>query len=192
MSDKHKETIEENDVGSLEDVIYDVGKAGAVEISTEPKPKTKKQIAADKAQDKLDAMVPEGTMVMCDDGEERPVTYRDTAIDNGDNRYFTGEPCRNGHMAERKVKGYVCTVCARLRQKVRHKERMAVDQEYKAKFTKKRADKHKKRYSNDPEYRQRVLDRAKDRRTKASVVRAEEKSRLKEAEEQVVTSAKAA
>ena len=112
--------------------------------------------------------IPSGTMVMCDDGEERPVVTRDEAIELGVNRYFTGVECQNGHMVERKVKGYVCTSCARIRQKARHKKRLAEDPDYKAKMAKKRSDKHKARYNSDPEYRAKVLERAKTRRQKAA------------------------
>jgi len=147
-----------------------------VEVEETEKPMTKKQIAAEKAQAKEDAKIPEGTMVTCDDGEDRAVIYRDTAVEQGLNRYFTGEKCRNGHMVERKVKGYVCTTCARLRQKERHKARLASDSEYKAKFAKKRADKHKKRYAEDPEYREKVLGRAKDRRAKKTAEKGKAKA----------------
>lgn len=109
-------------------------------------------------------VIESGTMVECDDGVERPVITRDEAIEAGTNRYFTGLPCANGHLVERKVKGYVCTTCARERQKARKKLRLATDPDYKSKLAKKRAEKHKERYNSDPEYRQKVLDRAKVRR----------------------------
>ena len=128
--------------------------------------------------------IPSGTMVMCDDGKERPVITREEAMEKGTNRYFTGIECQNGHMAERKVKGYVCTTCARIRQKARHKKRLAEDPEYKAKMAKKRSDKHKDRYKNDPEYRAKVLERAKARRRKAS-----EAKRLAQTEAEVVEAA---
>ena len=139
---------EHDEVQGQEEAMYDGPEEG--------KPKTKKELAAERKQAKLDAMIPEGTMVMCDDGVERPVKYRETAIEEGVNRYFTGEKCKNGHMCERKVKGYVCTTCARIRQKERHKKRMAEDPEYKAKFVAKRAAKRAERYANDPEYRQKA------------------------------------
>lgn len=117
-----------------------------------------------------------GTMVMTDSGDELPVVTREEAIAAGSNRYFTGYACQNGHMTERKVKGYVCVTCARNRAKARRKARIASDPEYKAKLAKARADKHKARYAEDPEYRQRVLDRAKARRAKASAEKAQAKA----------------
>lgn len=118
----------------------------------------------------------EGTMVKCDDGEERPVVTREAAAEAGVNRYFTGIACKKGHMAERKVKGYVCTTCARERQKARHKERLANDPEYKAKAAAKRAAKHKKRYAEDPDYKTKTLAKAKVRRQKVAAAKAEEKA----------------
>ena len=138
---------------------------------------TKKEKAPKK--EKIDNSIPSGTMVMCDDGVERPVITRSEAIEAKSNRYFTGIECQNGHMTERKVKGYVCVTCARERAKARRKVRMSEDPEYKQKLADKRAEKHKERYANDPEYKQRVLDRAKARRQKAS---AEKKSNKAEAE----------
>jgi len=117
--------------------------------------------------------VPSGTMVMCDDGVERPVVTREEAMAEGINRYFTGIECRNGHMAERKCKGYVCTTCARIRQKARHKKRLAEDPEYKTKMAAKRQAKHKERYANDPAYKAKVLARAKARRLKKKSAQAE-------------------
>lgn len=129
-----------------------------------------------KKTEKVDNSIPSGTMVMCDDGVERPVITRAEAMEAKTNRYFTGIECQNGHMTERKVKGYVCVTCARERAKARKKQRMAEDPDYKAKLAKKRADKHKERYANDPEYRQKVLDRAKVRRQKAVAEKAKNKA----------------
>ncbi len=127
-------------------------------------------------REKIDNSIPSGTMVMCDDGVERPVITRAEAMEEGVNRYFTGLPCQNGHMVERKVKGYVCVTCARERAKARRKVRMAEDPDYKKKLADKRASKHKERYANDPIYRQKVLDRAKVRRQKAAAEKADMKS----------------
>lgn len=136
---------------------------------------------------------PEGTMIMCDDGVERPVISRDSAIAQDLNRYFLGEVCKNGHMAERKVKGYVCTTCARNRMKARRKERLASDPEFKAKVAAKRQAKHKERYNTDPEYRQKVLDKAKARRVRRREEYLASPEGIKaEAEKQAKAEAKAA
>jgi len=124
--------------------------------------------------------LPSGTMVMCDDGVERPVITRDEAIEAGKNRYFTGIECQKGHMVERKVKGYVCTTCARIRQKLRKKVRASEDPAFKAAMAKKRAAKHAARYTADADYRRKVLDRAKVRRANAAAAK-----RLNKAEAEI-------
>jgi hypothetical protein len=120
----------------------------------------------------------EGISVMCDDGIARDTISRKTAMESGKTRYFTGTACKNGHIAERKVKGFVCVICGRLRQKERMKTRLESDPDYKAKMAEKRKEKHKERYANDPEYRQRILDRGK-------ATRKARKGKLAEAEAQV-------
>lgn len=135
----------------------------------------------DLMEDEAVEALPSGTMVMCDDGVERLVITRQEAIDNGDNRYFTGIVCRNGHMVERKVKGYVCVACSRDRQKARKKARINSDPEYKKMLALKRAEKHKTKYAENPDYRQRVLDRAKERRVRNSAAK-----RLNKVQEEIV------
>jgi len=39
------------------------------------------------------------------------------AIDAGEKRYFTGIPCKNGHIAERYVKRDICVACSAARSK---------------------------------------------------------------------------
>ena len=42
----------------------------------------------------------------------RPLVARQEALATGLPRYFTGEPCRNGHAAERYTKNKTCCKCA--------------------------------------------------------------------------------
>lgn len=109
---------------------------------------------------------PEYLLVLCDDGIERPVIYRETAIEKGLNRYFTGVACRKGHMVERKVKGYLCTTCGRTRQKERIKRKLKEDLEFAKVKKEKRVAKYKERYANDPSFKAAVLAKAKARRTR--------------------------
>lgn len=54
----------------------------------------------------------------------------------GKTRYFTGKPCKNGHIAERKVVNSTCVICA---AEARHKwaeKNRDVDNAYKAKWDK--------------------------------------------------------
>lgn len=54
------------------------------------------------------------------------IINRKTALDLGLKRYYTGEPCKHGHIAERKVTNGACTECARLLTK-RWREEGCVD-----------------------------------------------------------------
>lgn len=45
--------------------------------------------------------------------EFRPVISRGDALANGLKRYFTGKPCRNGHLAERHTSNRLCFMCNR-------------------------------------------------------------------------------
>lgn len=42
---------------------------------------------------------------------------RKQAIERGEKRYFTGKPCKNGHLSERQVNGNGCIKCMRERSK---------------------------------------------------------------------------
>ena len=110
----------------------------------------------------------EGTKVKCDDGKIRKVVYRKTAIRKGLGRFFTGRPCKYGHIEERKTNSYICVKCARIKQKKRHKDKMLTDKEYRENFLKKRLVRHHERYKTEPEYRQKFIDRAKAYRSKQS------------------------
>lgn len=45
--------------------------------------------------------------------ENRPLVTRDEAISSGSKRYFTGQPCSRGHVAERNVSSKGCLECAK-------------------------------------------------------------------------------
>jgi len=49
---------------------------------------------------------------------------RSEAKSKGLTRYFTGEPCKNGHIAERSVNNSECLVCHSLRYKKYHSENL--------------------------------------------------------------------
>jgi hypothetical protein len=122
-------------------------------------------------EEKVVRCLPSGTQVECDDGVIRTVITREEAIAAGLNRYFTGIECVKGHMAERKVKGYSCTVCTRARARLRRNVRLVTDAEFRNKIAVKRQMRHKERYINDPVYKEKVLSRAKVRRQKANAIK---------------------
>ena len=45
---------------------------------------------------------------------EGPIVTRRDAAAVGDTRYFTGEPCKQGHLAQRWVASYTCDECQRI------------------------------------------------------------------------------
>lgn len=53
---------------------------------------------------------------------------RQEAIERGDTHYFTGKPCKHGHIARRLVKDRICTECSRInanKQREKYPERVA-------------------------------------------------------------------
>jgi hypothetical protein len=45
--------------------------------------------------------------------ENEPIISRREAKSRGLSQYFTGEPCQNGHLATRSVRGAACLLCSR-------------------------------------------------------------------------------
>jgi hypothetical protein len=45
------------------------------------------------------------------------VITKEHARELGLRRYFTGVPCRHGHLCERLISSYICVECNRLRQR---------------------------------------------------------------------------
>lgn len=45
------------------------------------------------------------------------ILTRSQAYDRGLERYFTGQPCKNGHISERRVRSYGCIECEELRDR---------------------------------------------------------------------------
>ena len=60
-----------------------------------------------------------GKLPMLDDLPSTP----EEAIARGVNRYFTGLPCRNGHVAPRRVKDGYCMTCKRAAEQRRRLRR---------------------------------------------------------------------
>ena len=48
-------------------------------------------------------------------------TPRQIAIENGDTRYFTGKPCKNGHVVERTTSNRECVECKKPKKQEWHK-----------------------------------------------------------------------
>lgn len=63
------------------------------------------------------------------------------AREQGLKKYFTGKPCPNGHIAERKVVNSTCLVCSAESRKKWSAKNQAKDNAYKAKWNKDNKDK---------------------------------------------------
>lgn len=87
---------------------------------------------------------------------------RDEAIEQGLNRYYTGVPCQNGHLAPKYVIGYKCVECHRLRGIEYH-----ADPAYKARQARYHQERKVRgplyKYRNTPESLKRDLERRRCR-----------------------------
>ena len=110
--------------------------------------------------------IKEGTVIQDSMGVKRKVVHKKTAIENGDLRFFTGLPCKYGHIAERKTSSYVCVMCASISQVRRHRKKMATDRRYKKAYNTQRLKRHHERYATDEEYRNKFKERAREYRIK--------------------------
>lgn len=98
-----------------------------------------------------------------------PEVDRDTALALGRKRYFTGIPCKWGHISERLASSRHCIKCIEMRCKTEEwkeheRERWAVDEDWRSRHAQihneyrptERAMR-RSRYQDDPEYRERRL-----------------------------------
>lgn len=87
--------------------------------------------------------------------------------------YFTGRPCKNGHVSKRRTANGTCCECETVHantQKRRHPERYQYNEKHK--------EYQKQRYHTDEQFRQKSLDKSKWWRND-NVVKAREHSRLR-------------
>jgi hypothetical protein len=69
------------------------------------------------------------------------------ALLQGRKRYFTGIPCKRGHVAQRYVSSYLCVECSKLAEKRYIKNNREKRNETMRIYW-------RKRYANDPEFRE--------------------------------------
>lgn len=98
-----------------------------------------------------------------------PELDRETALALGRKRYFTGIPCKWGHVSERLAGSRHCIKCIELRCKTEEwkeheRERWAADEVWRASHATIRREYRatenavrRQRYAEDPEYRERML-----------------------------------
>lgn len=71
---------------------------------------------------------------------------RKDAAANGETYFFTGKPCRRGHVDKRYTSGGQCLSCEKIRDQLRYDAKKA---------------RMRKRYAEDPAYRQKIKERDK-------------------------------
>lgn len=130
MKKKDSEVVEE--VAAVEEtsVVDETVTAAPANPVKEKKPKK-----SDLAQQEADAAKESGlTNEVYYGPGPWPKLSRMAATILGFTRYYTGEPCANGHDAPRKTKTASCLTCSHNKLRERHKSRMKDDIEYKKKF----------------------------------------------------------
>lgn len=84
------------------------------------------------------------------------VISRADAKQRGLKRYFTGEPCLRGHVAERLVSDKKCVKCSGIRRNERIEKRRKTDPEFARKRYRRNHKYIQTRIAKDPEFRERV------------------------------------
>jgi hypothetical protein len=90
---------------------------------------------------------------------------REKARAAGQTRYFTGKPCKRGHIAERLTSNWKCVACIdkplrrkRDSQRVRRKRRE--NPQWAQERDKKATERHRRRRAADPVFREKCLNRS--------------------------------
>lgn len=94
------------------------------------------------------------------------ITSRVEALENGYPRYFTGKPCRNGHLSERFTCNHTCVECGReICKRVYIKQSDKIKQKEKRKYNENREQKkqYQREYRAKPENRIKINTRHKNR-----------------------------
>lgn len=71
---------------------------------------------------------------------------RATAFENGEKRYFTGVPCKNGHLVERYSFDGICVECSRLKKDRWFKAKLLADPGWNARQKAKDRARHPEKY----------------------------------------------
>lgn len=94
------------------------------------------------------------------------ITSRVEALENGYPRYFTGKPCRNGHLSERFTCNHTCVECGReICKRAYVKQSDKIKQKEKRKYNENREQKkqYQREYRAKPENRIKINTRHKNR-----------------------------
>lgn len=113
------------------------------------------------------------------------IVTRKFAVENGFTTYFTGKPCRRGHIAIRRTKAACCSVCAtenlREYRKLNIEQCRARDRAWSAAHPERMKEKNKRRYENNRE-REKARTREWYRENKDYALRAAKEYRAKNIE----------
>lgn len=92
----------------------------------------------------------------------RPLVSRKDAISKGADRYFTGKPCKRGHVSERITASRDCVDCKKtyMREYLRFKR--ATDEDFLDR-ERERNRRHNKRRWKNPDYRNREIQRMREK-----------------------------
>ncbi|KGO33482.1 hypothetical protein JT06_14230, partial [Desulfobulbus sp. Tol-SR] len=136
MVKRKEDVVVEPEVAAVPEEGAPVEVAGDVEVAAETAPApVKKEGAPTKAElSQKEADAVDFTQDVFYGEGPWPKLSRAAAILLGFSRYYTGEPCINGHDAPRKTKTSACLTCSHEKLRERHKRRIKEDAEYKAKF----------------------------------------------------------
>lgn len=76
------------------------------------------------------------------------------AKEQGLTRYFTGEPCKYGHIDERHIGNRTCVACQRISDATRKDERYKIDKLFRKKVIARGVKRQGVRYKEDPSFRE--------------------------------------
>lgn len=113
--------------------------------------------------DKRSKIENEGSELMCEDGITRVIISRKKAREKGLDMYFTGKPCKNGHINERYVSNNACIDCSQEYKKQWRQENKEYFQEqckqYYQENKKYKNEYYRNRYATDENYKVSVICR---------------------------------
>jgi len=89
------------------------------------------------------------------------IVSRKESREAGLTRYFTGDACIHGHLAERHTGNNACVVCQRASDKVRKARRYKEDENFRKRKIARGVKRRNARYHQDPLFREKVLARCK-------------------------------
>lgn len=107
----------------------------------------------------------EGSEAMCEDGITRVIIPHKKAKAKGLDMYFTGKPCKNGHISERYVSNWQCIDCSQEYSKQRYQENKEDIKQYRQENKEHRNEYMRNRYATDENFKTSEICRSLIKRT---------------------------